>query len=412
MWYTINRNEVMLMLVREKYLRKIRPFYENELIKIIVGIRRSGKSVIMRQIQEEIRKNGVNETHMIFMNFEDLIFSNIKNEMDLYQYVTEKIQDKEKYYLFFDEIQNVENFEKAVNSFRSTQNVSIFLTGSNSRLLSGELSSLLSGRYVSFHIMPFSFQEVCALKKLKKEQVEEKDLLEYLKWGGMPQRFSLGSENEMKTLLIDLYNSIILKDIVQRYRVKDIDMLNKIVEYLVTTPSQLFSAKSISKFMESENRSLSKETLYNYLNYITSTFIMHKAGRYDLKGKKKLATMEKYYLTDMGIGRVKDTESHVNLGAALENVIYNELLIRGYDVFVGKVDDGEVDFVATRMNEKIYVQVAYLLADDRIIERDFGVFKKIKDNYPKYVISLDKWDFSKNGIIHKNAIDFLLEEYT
>lgn len=400
------------MLVREKYLRKIRPFYENELIKIIVGIRRSGKSVIMRQIQEEIRKNGVNETHMIFMNFEDLIFSNIKNEMDLYQYVTEKIQDKEKYYLFFDEIQNVENFEKAVNSFRSTQNVSIFLTGSNSRLLSGELSSLLSGRYVSFHIMPFSFQEVCALKKLKKEQVEEKDLLEYLKWGGMPQRFSLGSENEMKTLLIDLYNSIILKDIVQRYRVKDIDMLNKIVEYLVTTPSQLFSAKSISKFMESENRSLSKETLYNYLNYITSTFIMHKAGRYDLKGKKKLATMEKYYLTDMGIGRVKDTESHVNLGAALENVIYNELLIRGYDVFVGKVDDGEVDFVATRMNEKIYVQVAYLLADDRIIEREFGVFKKIKDNYPKYVISLDKWDFSKNGIIHKNAIDFLLEEYT
>lgn len=397
------------MLVRESYLQKIRPFYDNELVKIIVGIRRCGKSVILKQIKDEIIEHGVDTEHIISINFEDLAFAAIKDEMDLYKYVMERMKDKDKYYLFFDEIQNVDSFEKAINSFRATENVSIFMTGSNSRLLSGELSSLLSGRYVSFHIMPFSFSEMCAWKNIPRNQVSDNDLLEYLKWGGMPQRFYLQSEEEIKTFLIDIYNSIVLKDIVQRYRVKDVDMLNKIVEYLVTTPSQLFSANSISKFMGSENRTLSRETLYNYLGYITSTFIMHKSGRYDLKGKKKLATMEKYYLTDMGIGRVKDTESHVNLGAALENVVYNELLVRGYDIFVGKVDDGEVDFVATKVNEKIYVQVAYLLADERIINREFGVFEKIKDNYPKYVISLDKWDFSRDGIIHKNAMDFLLE---
>lgn len=397
------------MLIRENYLRKIRPFYNNELVKIIVGIRRCGKSTILKQIQSEIQNNGVDANHILFINFEDMAFSKIKNENDLYEYVMARMKEQDKYYLFFDEIQNVDCFEKAINSFRATRNVSIFITGSNSRLLSGELSTLLSGRYVSFHIMPFSFKEVCDWKKLSREKINDDIFLEYLKWGGMPQRFYMQTEDEIKIFLSDIYNSIVLKDIVQRYKVKDVDMLNRIVEYLVTTPSQLFSANSISRFMESENRTLSKETLYNYLGYVVSTFIMHKAGRYDLKGKKKLATMEKYYLTDMGIGRVKDTESHMNIGAALENAVYNELLVRGYEVFVGKIEDGEVDFVATRTNEKIYVQVAYLLADERIIKREFGVYEKIKDNYPKYVISMDKWDFSRDGIIHKNAIDFMLE---
>lgn len=397
------------MLIRENYLRKIRPFYNNELVKIIVGIRRCGKSTILKQIQSEIQNNGVDANHILFINFEDMAFSKIKNENDLYEYVMARMKEQDKYYLFFDEIQNVDCFEKAINSFRATRNVSIFITGSNSRLLSGELSTLLSGRYVSFHIMPFSFKEVCDWKKLSREKINDDIFLEYLKWGGMPQRFYMQTEDEIKIFLSDIYNSIVLKDIVQRYKVKDVDMLNRIVEYLVTTPSQLFSANSISRFMESENRTLSKETLYNYLGYVVSTFIMHKAGRYDLKGKKKLATMEKYYLTDMGIGRVKDTESHMNIGAALENAVYNELLVRGYEVFVGKIEDGEVDFVATRTNEKIYVQVAYLLADERIIKRKFGVYEKIKDNYPKYVISMDKWDFSRDGIIHKNAIDFMLE---
>ena len=397
------------MLIRENYLRKIRPFYNNELVKIIVGIRRCGKSTILKQIQFEIQNNGVDANHILFINFEDMAFSKIKNENDLYEYVMARMKEQDKYYLFFDEIQNVDCFEKAINSFRATRNVSIFITGSNSRLLSGELSTLLSGRYVSFHIMPFSFKEVCDWKKLSREKINDDIFLEYLKWGGMPQRFYMQTEDEIKIFLSDIYNSIVLKDIVQRYKVKDVDMLNRIVEYLVTTPSQLFSANSISRFMESENRTLSKETLYNYLGYVVSTFIMHKAGRYDLKGKKKLATMEKYYLTDMGIGRVKDTESHMNIGAALENAVYNELLVRGYEVFVGKIEDGEVDFVATRTNEKIYVQVAYLLADERIIKREFGVYEKIKDNYPKYVISMDKWDFSRDGIIHKNAIDFMLE---
>jgi len=396
------------MLKRELYLQKIRPFYDSDLIKVLIGIRRCGKSVILKQIISEIKGKGIDEDHIIYINFEDLEYAGIKNEMDLHQYVKTGIKDDNKYYLFFDEIQNVLNFEKAINSFRATFNTSIFITGSNGRLLSGELATELSGRYVSFPIMPFSFREMCEYKGI--DNADDTVLLEYVKWGGMPQRFSFGTEEETKVYLTDLYNSIVLRDIVQKSKIKEIDLLNRIVEYLVTNNSQLFSAKSISGFMKSENRELAKETLYNYLSYIVSSFIMTKAQRYDLKGKKVLSTLEKYYLTDTGIGRVKDSAAHVNIGAALENIVYNELLIRGYQVYIGKTLKGVVDFVATKMGEKQYVQVAYLLADETIVKREFGAFDEIKDNFPKYVLSMDKIDFSQNGIIHRNILEFLLEK--
>ncbi len=397
------------MLIRELYLSKIRPFYENELIKIIVGIRRCGKSTIMRQISEELKANGVSPQNIIYLNFEDLKYAFIRNEIDLYDYITPLLSTKDKYYLFFDEIQIVNNFEKAINSFRATNDVSIFITGFNSRLLSSELSTLLSGRFVSFRIMPFTFKEVCEYLNITEQNAQRLKLQEYIKWGGMPGRFVLNTDDETRIFLADLYDSIVLRDIIGRSKIRDIDLLNKIVEYLVATPAQLFSAKSISNFMQSENRSLSKETLYNYLHYITASFIMNKVQRYDLKGKKKLETLEKYYLTDIGIGRVKDTEAHINLGAALENIVYNELLVRGYDVYVGKNAQKEVDFLAIKAEQKLYIQVAYLLADEQIIQREFGVFENIKDNFPKYVISMDNWNFSRDGIIHKNILDFLLE---
>lgn len=397
------------MVIRECYLRKIRPFYDNELIKVLIGVRRCGKSVLLRQIIEELRSRGIEDTQIIYLNFEDFQFSDLRAAKALYDYIKGKRTSEEKYYLFFDEIQMVEGFEQVINSFRATWDVSIFITGSNGKLLSGELATYLSGRYVSFQIAPFSFREYCQIKAIEKPGDE--DLVDYLTWGGMPQRFYLQDETETATLLRDVYNSIVLRDIVQRAGVKDVDLLNRIFEYITQTPSQMFSAKGISRYFESVNRKVGTETLYNYLDYIISSLIVAKAQRYDIRGKKILTTLDKYYLTDLGLGRIYNTGYKLEMGALLENVVYNELSIRGYDVYVGKLPKGEIDFVAVKGKEKRYYQVTYYLYDQNVIDREFGAFKKIEDNYPKYVISMDKIDFSQEGIIHKNVIDFLLEEF-
>lgn len=398
------------MIKRENYLKKIRGFYGQDLIKVITGIRRSGKSTLLKQIIDELKDKGVNEKRIIYINFEDIEMSFIKNEMDLNDYVKKQIKNDEKYYLFFDEIQNVMNWEKAVNSFKATKNVSIFITGSNSNLLSGELATLLAGRYVSFKIQPFSFKEVCELKKITNKNDIEKAFENYIKWGGMPQRFCFNNEQETKNYLIDLYDSIVVKDIISRYKVKDVELLNKILEYLMSTPAQQFSVTNIVNYLKNENRNCSNETLYNYLAYITNSFIMNKAKRYDLKGKKVLTTNDKYYLTDLGLGQIKSATKVKGMGSVLENIVYNELINRGYEVLVGKSDATEIDFIASYFEKKIYVQVAYILSDDSVIEREFGAYKGIDDNYPKYVLTMDKLDFSQNGIIHKNVIDWLLEE--
>lgn len=398
------------MIKREAYLKKIRGFYEQDLIKVIIGIRRSGKSTLLKQIIDELKNNGVNPERIIYINFEDIDMSFIKNALDLNEYIKQEIKSDKKYYLFFDEIQNVIDWEKAVNSFKATKNVSIFITGSNSNLLSGELATLLAGRYVSFKIQPFSFKEVCELRKLKDKFEIEKAFEDYIKWGGMPQRFYFREEQEIKNYLMDLYDSIVVKDIITRYKVKDVELLNKILEYLMSTPAQQFSVTNIVNYLKSVNRNCSNETLYNYLSYITNSFIMYKARRYDIKGKKVLSTNDKYYLADLGLGQVKSSIKAKGKGCILENIVYNELVNRGYDVLVGKSDSSEIDFIASYFDEKIYVQVAYILADDAVIEREFGAFKVIEDNYPKYVLTMDKLDFSQNGIIHKNVVDWLLEK--
>ena len=398
------------MIKREEYLNKIRGFYNQDLIKVITGIRRSGKSTLLKQIIDELKENGVNEERIIYINFEDIEMSFIKNEMDLNSHIKKQIKDDRKYYLFFDEIQNVINWEKAVNSFKATKNVSIFITGSNSNLLSGELATLLAGRYVSFKMQPFSFKEVCDLKAIKDKDKIEEAFEDYIKWGGMPQRFYFKDEQETKNYLMDLYDSIVVKDIISRYKVKDVELLNKILEYLMSTPAQQFSVTNIVNYLKNENRNCSNETLYNYLSYITNSFIMNKAKRYDIKGKRVLSTNDKYYLTDLGLGEVKSSIKIKGKGSLLENIVYNELINRGYEVLVGKSDSSEIDFIASYFDEKIYVQVAYILADDDVIEREFGAFKEIQDNYPKYVLTMDKLNFSQNGIIHKNIIDCLLEK--
>ena len=399
------------MIIREIYLSKIRPFYNQDLIKVIMGIRRCGKSVLLLQIIDELKEKGIEEKQIIYINFENEDYNFIKNDIDLHNYIKEKIINEEKYYLFFDEIQNIKNWEKAINSFKSSQNVSIFITGSNSDLLSGELATHLAGRYVSFKIYPLTFSEVCELKNISEKSDIEEAFDDYITWGGMPQRFMMTDEMQTKTYLSDLYDSIVVKDIITRFGIKDLDLFNRIVEYIVTTPSQNFSADSLSNyFANKDNREVSKITLYNYLKYMSKAMLINKVDRYDIRGKRILNGKYKYYLTDLGLGQVKNIGKRQQLGAYLENIVYNELISRGYDVKIGNLEKAEIDFIATKFKEKIYIQVAYILADDNVIDREFGAYKGIEDNYPKYILTMDKHDFSQEGIIHKNVINWLLEK--
>lgn len=398
------------MIKREEYLKRIRGFYHKDLIKVITGIRRCGKSVLLMQIMDELCEQGVSESQILYINFEDYDYSFIRTGMDLHEYVKRKITSHEMYYLFFDEIQVVPDFERVINSLKVKYNTSIFITGSNGKLLSGELATFLSGRYVSFRILPFTFKEVCKLKEISAENVTDELLQEYMVWGGLPQRFLMENEEQTKTFLRDVYDAIVLRDIVQRAGIKNIELFGRIMEYMICNPSQIFSPQSMSDYFMSINRKVAKDTIYNYLEHITSSLIMSRVSRYDIRGKRILTKMDKYYLTDMGLGRIRNTGFKLEMGALLENVVYNELVFRGYEVYVGKTRNGEIDFVAIKDNKKEYYQIAYYLYDEKVIEREFGVFSNVSDNYPKYVLSFDKMDFSREGIIHKNILDFLMEE--
>lgn len=406
----ISYQEGVVMIKREIYLKQIRGFYHMDLIKVLTGIRRCGKSVLLMQIMEELKEKGITEEQILYINFEDYDYSFIQTGMDLHDYVKERVTVGKKYYLFFDEIQTVPNFERVINSLKVKFDASIFITGSNGKLLSGELATYLSGRYVSFRIMPFSFAEMCELKELAEENIEDGVLIDYLNWGGLPQRFQMDNEEQTKTFLRDVFDTIVLKDIVQRAGIKDIELFNRIIEYLICNPSQIFSVTAISNYFLSINRKVSKETIYNYLEHIVSSLIMSKVSRYDIRGKRILTKMDKYYLMDMGLGRIRNSGFKLEMGALLENVVYNELLVKGYEVYVGKSRNSEVDFVAVKGQEKAYYQVAYFLMDQTVIDREFGAYAGIADNYPKYVLSMDKMDFSRDGIIHKNVIKFLLEK--
>lgn len=402
------------MIKREIYLKKIRPFYDADLIKVITGIRRSGKSVVLKQIIEEIKKSGIKDENIIYINFEYIEYSNIKNYLDLDQYIKSKMTNNNKYYMFFDEIEYVSMWERVINSYKAKYGnlVSIFVTGSNGDLLSNEISTLLSGRYVSFKIYPLSFSEVVELNKYDKDKFNlEKEFNEYLMWGGLPQRFCFNSNEEVRTYLTDVYNSIIIKDIMKRYKINDLDLFNRIALYIVTTPSQTFSVDSLIKYFESNNdRKVGRTTLYNYLEYMCKAFLIEKADRYDVRGKRILTGKYKYYLTDLGLGQILNINKKKQMGAYLENVIYNELKCRGYSVSVGSLKTGEIDFIAVKDDKIEYYQSCYYLLDEDVIEREFSVFKNINDNYPKYVISMDKIDLSQDGIIHKNIIDWLLNK--
>ena len=398
------------MMIREKYLSKIREFYDSDLIKIITGIRRCGKSVLLKQIMNELKDNGIKDDHIIYINFEDVEYYFISDYLDLNKYVKSKITDNQKYYLLFDEIQMVEKWEKGVNSFKATLNVSIFVTGSNSKLLSSELATLLSGRYVSFKVQPFAFSEVLKLKNLKDKRDIQDAFNDYLLWGGLPQRFEFKTSDGMKTYLADVFDAIVLKDIVKRHNIKNVTLFQRVMEYLITNPSQSFSPSKMLGEFERAKIPISTKTVYECLDYAEETFLMNKVHAYDIRGKKILSRNDKYYLTDLGLGQILNVNKKVQFGAYLENIVYNELIYRGYNVSIGNNNGKEIDFVATKHNLIEYYQVTYSLQNEETEEREFGAYKNIEDNYPKYVISTDTLDYSQNGIIHKNIIDWLLEE--
>lgn len=397
------------MLKREIYLSRIRGFYNSDLVKILVGIRRCGKSVILKQIMSELKENGVDKEHLIYVNFELIEYEDLRDYKELNKYIKEKIIDEKKYYIFLDEIQKVDKFEEVVNSLRaSIENLSIFITGSNSKLLSNELSTVLSGRYVLFNIYPLSYREFIELTN--KDGKKEETFWDFVKWGGLPNRTQFTDENNIKDYLHSVFDSIILRDVVERLGLKDTILFDLLLQYIVDTTGREFSAENVIKFLKSEGKSVSTETLYIYLDALCKALIIKKIYRYDIHRKAILKTLNKYYMTDLGIAQIKNNNFQINKSFAIENVIYNELLQRGYDVYIGKTKEGEIDFIATNTEEKAYFQVAYLLEEPKTEAREFGAYQEINDNYPKYVLSLDKVNFSQNGIIHKNIIDWLLGE--
>lgn len=401
------------MISREIYMKRIRPFINTELIKVFTGIRRSGKSVMLELVKNELKKSGVSDKNFLCINFEQFSNSELLDAKILHKRIVEFQKSADgRIYLFFDEIQEVDGWEKCINSCRVDFDCDIYITGSNAKLLSGELATYLAGRYVEFVIYPFSFAEFLEMNRQKNSQIDKSACFTaFLKTGGMPFLANFfGDDSAKNQYLMDIYNSVVLKDVVKRNNIRDVDTLERIIAYAFSNIGHIFSATSLSKYFKSEKRNISHDTILNYLKFCTDAFLIYKISRYDLEGKKVLTVNEKYYCADHGLREAVFGKNTQNIDQILENIVCLELLRRNFKVFVGKKDESEIDFIAERNGVKIYVQVAYLLASEETVRREFSVYDSIKDNFPKYVVSMDEFDFSRNGIIHRNIRDFLLGE--
>ena len=395
-------------------MQRIRPFINTDLIKVFTGIRRAGKSVMLELVKNELKESGIGEENFLCINFEQFSNSQFLDVESLYKKITDfQKNTKGKIYLFFDEIQEVDGWEKCINSCRIDFDCDIYITGSNAKLLSGELATYLAGRYVEFVIYPFSFAEFFEMNLIKNSNADKATcFMQFLKTGGMPFLSNFPDDDSAKSqYLIDIYNSVVLKDVVKRNNIRDVDTLERIVAYAFSNIGHIFSATSLSKYFKSENRKISHDTILNYLKFCSDAFLFYKINRYDLEGKKIVTVNEKYYCADHGLREALFGKNIQNIDQVLENIVCLELLRRNYKVYVGKKGDLEIDFIAEKQGKKIYIQVAYLLANDETIKREFSVFNSVKDSYPKYVVSMDDLDFSQNGIIHKNIKEFLLMEF-
>ena len=403
------------MIKRELYMKRIRPFIDSDLVKVMTGIRRCGKSVMMTLIQDELIERGISKEQIISMNFEDLQYAYLHDAIELHDEIQKKAKNiKGRVYLFFDEIQEVKNWEKCINSLRVSLDCDIYITGSNANLLSGELSTYLGGRYVEFVIYPFSFSEFIDLYRTIEPGISDSEVFQkYLVMGGMPYLSNLNYMKEpCRLYLRDLFNSVQLKDIIQRNNIRDVDLLYRIISYVISNVGNTFSATSIFKYFKSEHRSSTVDTILNYITYCCDAYLFYRVKREDIQGKQLLSTNEKYYIADHGVREAVFGGNMRDINLILENIVFMEALRRGFDVTVGRVGNQEIDFICKKQEQKIYIQVTYLLASEETIKREFGVYGLIEDNFSKYVVSLDEFDMSRNGIKHRNIRRFLQEEWS
>ena len=395
------------MIERAEYLEKLKKWKDKDLIKVITGIRRCGKSTIFDLFIDYLKSCGINDEHIISVNLESPEYK-FNDYMELYNYVNEKITDNDYYYVFLDEVQNVFEFQKTVDGLYIKKNVDVYITGSNAYLLSGELATLLSGRYIEIKVLPLSFKEY---KDYLNVEGDEKLYLKYVNNSSFPYALKLDSEDEIDAYLDSIYNTIIVKDIVTRKKIADTSMLKSVTEFLFSSIGSAMSVKKIADTMTSKGRSISVHTVDSYLESLTESFIFNKVSRYDIKGKQYLETNEKYYATDVTMRYALLGRKNLDVGHILENVVYLELIRRGYKVYIGKVDDNEVDFVVENKDGRTYFQVAYTTRDENTLLRELTPLQKINDHYPKYILTMDldpKTDY--DGIVKMNVLDWLLDK--
>jgi len=402
------------MIPRELYMKKLRPFMNTPVVKVLTGVRRCGKSVLLELVQDELRQQGILDESILALNFESAADSRVQSAEAVREAVNQQRENlgSGRLYLFFDEIQELAGWETLVNSLLIDDDADIYITGSNARMLSGELATYLAGRYVEIRIYPFSFAEVLTLLSRGDKAVRMEEAFRlYLIRGGFPFLYNYPfTDDDANQYIRDIFDSTIIKDIAQRNAVRDIAQLRRLVLFFIANVGNTFSAGSLVKYLKNQRRSISTETIYNYIEYCRAACLLHLVQRQDLAGKALLSTQEKIYLADHGICEAIYGNNQRDINQVLENIVYMELCRRGYEVRVGKAKNAEVDFCARRGADTLYVQVCYLLASDDTLEREFSVLETIPDNYPKYVLSLDEIDRSRNGIIHQNIRDFLLDD--
>ena len=397
---------------RDLYLNQLIKFKDKKLIKVITGLRRSGKSTLLSLFENHLITSGVDRNHIIRMNFESFEFDEITNYKELHAYINERILDPNKrHYILLDEVQQVSSWERVINSFLVDANVDIIITGSNAYLLSSELSTLLSGRYVEIKMQPLSFKEYLEFLDSDKEMNLPEKFNQYLEYGGLPTIVELlDNPDTIGPFLEGIYNTVLMKDVIERNGVRDAALLESILKFIAANIGSIVSTKKISDYLTSSGRKTTSDTIDNYLKMLENAFIIYKANRYDLKGKMFLKTLEKYYIVDIGIRNRLIGLRNTDYGHVLENIVYLELLRRGYEVSIGKIGSLEVDFVASKPNEKIYYQVSATIMDEKTRERELRPLESISDNYPKYILTMDQIVFNDySGIRVKNIIDFLLE---
>ena len=405
------------MVERKEYLAELVGWKDEQVIKVVTGIRRCGKSTLLAQYQDWLRVSGVTDAQIVSVNFEELEYEELLDYKKLYAYLKERLVAGRTTYIFLDEIQKVADFEKVVDSLYVKPDVDIYITGSNAYMLSGDLATLLTGRYVEIKMLPLSLKEFLTITELD----ADRGFAEYLQCGGLPYVARTDRTTEkVETYLEGIYNTVIVKDIEDRQarkesepskrKVTDIALLKSIAKYLASVVGSPVSVRSITDYLISSGRKVSPNTVDDYVDALTESFIFYPAERFDIVGKQLLKINKKFYVVDLGLRNHILPRRNYDLGVSLENVVYFELLRRGYEVTVGRTGDKEIDFVCDKRGEKLYVQVTYLLASEETVNREFGAYDSIRDNFPKYVVSLDEFDMSRNGIKHRNIRDFLLAE--